>query len=204
MSNAQFPDLPGRLWDIGKSPRFNTKTLTSVNMTEYRAAFSASPIYHFGFSYDVLRDGAQPDGVTYDELRELMGFYMQRLGRWDSFLYDDPGDNATTNSVFGMGDGNTPTFKLARTLGGFSERVANINDILNVSVANTPTTAYDVDTLGVVTFETPPAANAVLTWSGTYYYRCRFSNDNLDFTQFMPKMWALQMLEFDGCLGTKI
>lgn len=204
MSDAVFPDFPGRMWDIKKRPTFNTKVMTAVDLSELRASFSATPLYHFGFGIDVLRDRITQGAVTYDELRTLFGFYCQRLGRWDSFLYNDVDDNSVVDQQFGIGDGFTTVFNLRRTMGGFSERVANVNTLTSVAVDATPTVDFTLGAQGVITFDTAPAAAAVLTWTGTYYFRCRFTNDVQEFNQFMRALWNLQQLEFDGSLGTKI
>lgn len=204
MGNSTFPILPGKTWNITKSPYFNTEVQTAVDLTERRISFSATPVYHFAFPIDIMRDRTMQGGVTYDELRTMLGFYLQRRGRWDSFLYTDPDDCQATAEVFSTGDGSTDTFFLTRTLGGFTERVSNPNVVSVVTVANTPTSNYVVNANGSLTFDTPPADDAPLAWTGTYYFRSRFSNDNLDLNQFMSRLWNLRMLEFDGSLGSKI
>ena len=204
MGNSVLPDLPGRSWPIGKRPKFNTSVQTAVDLSELRTSFSATPVYEFGFSYDLLRDQLVQGDVTYDELRQLMGFYMARLGKWDSFLYTDPTDCSAAAQLFGTGDGSTTAFNLARTVGAFTERVANVNTISEITVANTPTSNYTVNSTGTVTFTSAPASNAALRWTGTYYFRCRMAADELEFTNFMSKLWDVRQLDFYGCLGTKI
>lgn len=47
-----------------------------------------------------------------------------------------------------------------------------------------------------IVFDVAPADNAILSWSGQYYYVCRFKEDIADFEKFMDKLWSLQQLEF--------
>lgn len=49
---------------------------------------------------------------------------------------------------------------------------------------------------GVITFSYPPPAGAALTWTGNFYWRCRFMQDAADFNQFMRQLWELKTLEF--------
>jgi uncharacterized protein (TIGR02217 family) len=199
MSNEIFPTLPGLTWSVTKEPEFNTKVQTSVNMTELRASFSATPVYTYSLTYDVLRDD-----TLNDELRELGGFFMARYGRFDSWLFTDPTDNAVTDQVFGTGNGSVTTFQLERSFGDFSEKVSNVNAISEITVANVPTANYTVSSTGLVTFAAAPGANEVVRWTGTYYFRCRFREDGQEFENFMYQLWNTQSLQFRANLGTKL
>lgn len=42
---------------------------------------------------------------------------------------------------------------------------------------------------GVFTLATAPATGAVVRWSGSFYWRCRFAADQLDFEKFLDKIW---------------
>jgi hypothetical protein len=203
MGDSVYPVFQGRMWDTTMAPNFNTKTQVSVSLSELRASFAATPIYHFKLGYDVLRDGVQ-HLITYTEMRDLMGFYLARQGRFDSFLYEHPDDHEVVAQVFAIADGVTSNYNLARTLGEFTERVANVNAVAEITVNDVPTSNYTLTSQGVVQFTSPPALDASLGWSGTYYYRCRFTNDYQELNQFMHQLWNAKSVEFDGCLGTKL
>lgn len=49
---------------------------------------------------------------------------------------------------------------------------------------------------GQVTFAEPPAAAAALSWSGQYYWRCRFVKSSMEFEQFMKQLWSAKTVEF--------
>jgi uncharacterized protein (TIGR02217 family) len=80
-----------------------------------------------------------------------------------------------------VGDGSSAQFQLARSISGLAwDIIQNVNGAIIVQVNGVSTSAYTVSSTGVVTFTTPPASNATLTWSGNYYYACRFSADTVD------------------------
>lgn len=51
---------------------------------------------------------------------------------------------------------------------------------------------------GQVSFATPPAAGAVLAWTGSFFYRVRFVDDHADFNQFMFELYELKQISFVG------
>jgi len=122
MSNAIFPTLPGLAFDVGKSPMFSTDIKTSVSGRELRRSNWVHPIYQISLTFEFLRDDS-----VFDELKTLLGFYMQRQGSFDSFLFHDPDDYWVFNQQFGTGDGVTTQFQMVREYGGFSELVSNVN-----------------------------------------------------------------------------
>ena len=199
MSDEYLPSLPGLSWSVFKKPKFNTAVQTSASQSELRASFSATPIYEYSLTYDVIRDTA-----AHDELRTMAGFFMARRGRFDSFLFNDSSDNAATDQLFGVGDGLEVEFQLVRSYGGFTEKVANGLTITQVTVDNSPTTAYTVSPTGLVTMNSAAGAGQLLRWSGTYAYRCRFKADLAEFENFMRNLWSNKAVEFLANLGTKL
>jgi hypothetical protein len=53
---------------------------------------------------------------------------------------------------------------------------------------------YSLSTTNLVTFTSAPASTVPLLWSGSFYYRCRFDADSLDFGEFMYRLWDLKKL----------
>lgn len=193
MSNAIFPVLAGLDWNVLKTPVWKTRIQEAVSGKELRAAFMSYPLWKFSLSYTVLRANA-----ANAELQSLMGFFNARQGMFDSFLYSDPTDNSVTGQSFGTGDGSTTAFQLVRSLGGFSEPIQNVNGTPTIYVNGTATAAFTLGSTGVVTFTTAPAAAAVLTWTGNFYFRCRFLQDSSDFDNFMKDLWTLKKLAFQS------
>lgn len=201
MSDVVFPVLPGLAWPKPKAPIWHTKVQQAVSGRELRAAFRQYPVYKFTLTHDFLRADS-----TNAELQTLLGFFNARKGSWDSFLYVDPLDNAVTAQGFGTGDGATTQFQLVRTFGGDIEPVMNLNGnpaIYKAGVLQTLGSGYTLSN-GLVTFATAPANGAALTWTGSYYYRCRFERDSEDFEGFLQDLWSLKKIAFFGSLGRKL
>lgn len=191
MSNAIFPSLPGIEIHAIKTPEWSTSIQRTVSGKELRAANWSYPKWHFTVGFEVLRAGAEA------ELQTLVGFYNQRQGSFDSFLFFDPEDNSVSNQLFGYGDGVTTQYQLVRTMGGFVEPVRAISGAPTIKVNDVTSGAgYSVNaSTGMLTFTAPPADGAVLTWSGGFYFRVRFARDSADFERFLYGLWQLKKLE---------
>lgn len=200
MSNALFPTLAGLTWNNTKTALFNTIVQRSVNFSELRGSFTAAPVYDFLLIFDLLRDD-----TTFNELKQLLGFFLARQGSFDSWLYADPDDSVALLQSFGTGDAATTAFQLRRSVGAFTESTRHVAAsplIYKAGVLQTVTTNYTVDGNGVVTFTSAPGGGVALTWSGTYYHRCRFK-ENITFREFMLQLWDAQQVEFLGVLGSQ-
>lgn len=192
MSDAVLPSFPGLAWNVARSPVFHTIIKPSVSGREFRAAQYVSPRWKYKLSYEVLRARS-----ALLEMQQLAAFFNACAGSYDTFLYLDPDDKTATAAVFGTGDNSTTAFQLLRPFGGFTEPVYALlgspsiykNGVLQAS-------GYTISSTGVVTFATAPATGVTLTWTGTFYWRCRFVQDQLEFNQFMKNFWDLRALEF--------
>lgn len=192
MSNAVFPILPGLSWGVRKTPVWKTVTHESVSGMELRTALMTYPRWRIVLSFEFLRAGG-----GYAELQALAGFFNQRRGSWDSFLWLDPIDNAATATNFGTGDGATKVFTLSRPFGGFLEPVQDFVSAPAVSVAGALKASpadYSIAN-GKCTFVSAPAAGAALTWSGQFYKRVRFERDETEFEEFLKDLHAAKKVE---------
>lgn len=185
MSNAVYPSLPGLMWPFRRTPVWNTTVATTPSGREWRSTATAYPRYRYALQYEFLRTEA-----AYAEFQALFGFFNARRGGFDTFLFLDPEDRSVTAQAFGVGASGVTTFQLVRALGGFVEPVYDlvaapaiyINGVLQSS-------GYTVSAAGVVAFSSAPTAGAVLTWSGSFYWRVRFDGDELSFEQFLAQFW---------------
>ncbi|EHU1490322.1 DUF2460 domain-containing protein [Acinetobacter baumannii] len=217
MSNVLFPELPGLEWDTSITPMFNTKIMTSINGRELRASFQASPKYEISLSYAFLRENKGRK-----ELQQLQGFYLERRGAFDSFLYKMPDDNQFDCSF--VGDGTTTTYQLYKMmydtplpLGNTEEQTVvavdpnmwNQTPVKSMWDANTSKRMWNSATAqitadGKYILSQPIEAGVELNIKGTYYYRCRFKDDTQQYVNFMHKLWKAGKVELIGSLGTKI
>ena len=191
---AVFPVLPGLEWDVKKKPIFSTIIQKTASGKEIRSALQSYPRWEFNLSFSILRTS-----TGFSEMQTLAGFFEQQLGQMTAFNYSDPSDNSVTAQAFGTGNGSTTAFQLVRTLGGFVEPIQNLNGNPSIyinGVLQTLTTNYSIGPTGLVTFVTAPAASTSLTWTGNFYYLCRFMEDVLEFNQFFFQLWDLKKLSF--------
>ncbi|MDA8095591.1 MAG: DUF2460 domain-containing protein [Betaproteobacteria bacterium] len=194
MSDVVFPVLPGLSWSVSKAPVWKTLTQQTVSGLELRAAMMSYPLWRFMLTYDVLRG----DNIN-QELQTLMGFFLARQGSYDTFLYSDPTDNTVTTQTFGTGDGTTTAFQLLRGVGGYLEPIQNVNGNPSVYVDGVlQAGSYTIGSTGIVSFTGAPPAGALLTWTGSFYFRARFMQDTAEFEEFMQDLWRLKKLQFQS------
>lgn len=187
MTDAVFPVLPGLKWSGSKSPIWSTAVQQSTSGCEVRAALYANPLWKFSLSYEFLRDDAS------QELQQIIGLFNRCKGQFRPFLYRDPTDCTVTDQRFGTGNGVQRTFQLVRSIGGFAEPVAAVAGTPLILAGGSAVTGFSIDG-GTVTFASPPSG--ALSWSGEFYYRCRFLEDTLTFENFLYRLWELKSLEF--------
>lgn len=217
MSNVLFPELPGLEWESSKTPMFNTKIMTSINGRELRASFQSTPKYEISLSYAFLRENKGRR-----ELQQLEGFYLERRGAFDSFLYKMPDDNQFVCKF--IGDGTTTSYQLYKMmydtplpLGNTEEKIVQAIDpnmwnqtpVKSMWDANTSKRMWNTATAqitadGKYILSQPVEAGIELNITGTYYYRCRFKDDTQQYVNFMHKLWKAGKVELIGSLGTKI
>lgn len=192
MSNSIFPSLPGLSWNVVRQPVWNTVVQTAASGREYRAAMWTYPKWSYKLSYEVLRGRS-----ALPEMQTLAAFFNGHRGSWDSWLFRDPDDYLVANQNFGTGNGSNKAFQLVRAFGGYIEPVfePGAYTVYLNGAAQTLNTHY-TQSNGLITFVTAPASGAMLSWSGTFYWRCRFVQDQLEFNQFMRQLWELSRVEF--------
>lgn len=199
MSNDTFPVLRGLTFNNTRTPVWSTITHKSSSGKQQRAALWSYPIWRYKLSYEILRAD-----TAHQELQTLAGFFLEHRGAWDSWLYSDPSDNTVVGQSIGIGNGSTTQFQLVRTYGAngntFAEPMTAINGapVIKVDgVTKTVTTDYTISATGLVTFTSAPASSAAITADFSYYFRCHFTTDELEFNQFMYDLWEAQTVEFE-------
>jgi uncharacterized protein (TIGR02217 family) len=199
MSDQLFPywDLKGLTFSSFKTPSVARRIQRSVSGRELVVSDYANPIWNFRLTFSFLRD--YPVGLIQSELRELMNFYNDMVLFDDTFLFLDRDDYAVTDEPIGTGDGVTQSFQLVRRLaaGGFVESIIAPASIVNVKLDGiaTPDYTYSGST-GIITFTGAPIVGQAITASFTYYFRCRFTDDALEFARMYYKIWSVKELRF--------
>ena len=188
-----FPSLsilPGRSFPIPRTQRWNTPSADALSGKRIRYPNWTYPQYAYEVPFNVLRSN-----LGFTEWQQLEGFFASVLGNGLLWAYDDPNDDTVANQLFGTGDGTTTAFQLVRSLGGQTMPVYIINGTPSFTVGGV-TTAGTVSPYGVVTFASPPAAGAVLEWSGMYYMPCRFDDEMVEFVNFMSGVFSVKSMKF--------
>ncbi len=185
MSSSVFPTLSGSVLDIDREAAYATTVQREAGGRELRVNTQAAAIYKWRIGYDFLRQDAGGD-----EAQTLLAFFKAHRGAWDSFLFTDPYNASVTAQGFGTGDGTTTVFYLTDEM---TERVSAVNgtaSIYKAGVLQTITTHYTIDTsTAKVTFVTAPTAGQALTWTGAFYRRVRFADDQLPLGRRAGRVW---------------
>lgn len=194
MGNAVFPEFPGLKWGRKKTAVWSTGTQKSASGREFRTAYYTYPQWRFSLSFEVLRTKA-----SVNELEKLAGFFNARKGSFESFLYEDPADNAVTDQPVGNTVQGVARYQLVRSMGGFIEPVSAVKERPAVKVGGTALAYgrdYTVTDKGVLVFNTPQPPGRPITWTGDFYFRVRFTSDTVDFENVLGSLWAAKKIEF--------
>ena len=205
MSNLLFPTLRGISYPIVKTPHWKTLQNQTISGVKKFVQLYTYPYYDFTLNFSYLSD----ENSQADDIHTLAGFYNRVGGASVDFLYADPffEDNTVTLQAIGDTDGSTKVWQLAHTYGGFTEPVFGIIETPEVFLRNKSTgivtpltegTDYNVSSLGVLTFENAPSNGNVILWTGKWYYRCHFAEDETELEQIFYGGWALEELTLES------
>jgi uncharacterized protein (TIGR02217 family) len=212
VSSLLFPALAGLSGvEVTRNYVWKTAVQEAISGKMTAVPLRTYPLVRYQLVYELLRHNQTPS-----ELLQLQGLYNALQGRGDTFLYSDPefntitAGNASQYGFFGTGDGSTLVFQLTAMFQnsggpGAQELIQNGNPAnfstavlydngTTISAAN-----YSIGATGIVTFGAghAPAAGHTLTWSGSWYYRCRFDEDEVVWQKFMTVgLWMVKKLSF--------
>lgn len=194
-----LPLMPGQDFMVSKAPTFNTGVRQSASGREIRAAYWSASLWNFKIRFNFLREYIE-DSEGSGEFATLLGFFSSRLGKFGFFYYLDPTDYQAVNETVAQADGVSTNFQLTRTVGGgtpygFIEPVYGLWNAPVVEV-NGVVTACTANPWGQIVFAAAPAAGALITWSGSFLFVCRFDTDTLDAAQVFSQLWSVDGLPF--------
>ena len=138
-----------------------------------------------------------------DEVNNIYNFYQRHAGTYDGFYFENPNESSSTSSVtddvFATGDGSTANFyignKFSLPTGDCVIRAGS--QTIQRSIGGTgdystliETTDYTIDdSIGQVTPVITLPNNDVLRATYRFYYKVRFSEDNLKRSAFAYLLW---------------
>jgi uncharacterized protein (TIGR02217 family) len=195
-----FPTLTGMSFTVNKGPSFNTLTKQAASGRQVRVSLQSSPVWKFKLAFEFLRDRA----AATSDVQNLWAFFNAVNGQFNQFYFLDPYENAVLDQGLGVGNGSTTSFQLTRTVGAgtgypWIEPVYGVSGAPTVYV-NGAVTAATLNAYGVISFATPPANGAAISWSGTFMFLCHFTQDDLQLSQMVKGLWSLDGLEFESLI----
>ena len=176
-----------------------------------------------GLQQDLRGNALAVASVTQQAVEQLQGFYLNQLGPLSTFFFRDQFFNSVTNGFIATGDGSTTAFQAQRyMLAGSAEtgsgptyaepvfcfdtrgsytygpytRSAGLSP--QAYVNGSPTSATFNTETGVISFGSAPGATLPITATFSYGFRCRFSEDSIDFENLFGsygKMDSLKIIE---------
>jgi uncharacterized protein (TIGR02217 family) len=211
MSSFLFPyTLPGIRFDYTRAYAWRTGVQKALSGKQSTIAYQLYPTVRYEYAFEYLKDSNTPADIS-----ALVGLFNAVQGRFDTFLHTDPDFNtisaagAAQYGQFGTGNGTTLIFQLVALYQnsggpGQAEIIQNLNGTPVLYDNGTPISSanYSIGATGIVTFGAghAPAAGHTLTWSGSWYYRCRFDVDTFDFKKFMKSLWSVSKISFESTI----
>jgi hypothetical protein len=203
-----FPILKGQGINVTKAPMLSTRVAKHSSGRQVRASLYAQTLFQFEVTFNVLASDASfaYTAVGANTQQILMDFFNAAQGRFAPFLYTDPTDNyATGVPLTPVGNASNLTFNFQRALYNWFEPVGYVSaidavywngvaQVGNWALAN-PTAAVPYPNL---TFTSAPGAGVVVSADFNWQFVCCFSQDSLEFEQFMGKLWMLKSMKFES------
>lgn len=213
MSESVFPaQIRGLTFTSLKRPGFDTIVQKSPDRVRVSIPRIMNPVWKWNLVYNYLYDN--PENIATDlittDLKTLMGFFLQRRGKNDDFLFTDPDDNhVEVGSLPLVTDGTKFYSPVQRVLGGFAEDVTDLNpdnteDSITVfaNAVEQPTgwTLKGQNGRGLaipgysfkglyIEWDAEPTGPITATFD--FYFRVRFDMDAAGFEKFINELWTL-------------
>lgn len=170
--NAYLGVCPGFGWQGG--PVFDTRIVTLQNGRERRNANWAQPRHRYTAPFL---------NISRDAYRELKRMFLLCRGQLHAFRFRDELDYKAEDEEFGIGDGTSVEFQLAKL--SEDDGIAYLRNVYALTgtpaamVNGSPVSAtFDMDR-GLVVFDAAPSNGSVLSWTGEFDIWVRFDQDEL-------------------------
>jgi hypothetical protein len=204
-----FPTLPEG-YPVKISIVMDTTVGTTKSLREMRVAQQTYPVWDIEIPFEELLGQTQnqtPYGpfVGDQEYMELVQTWLMMYGQTNVFGFNCPWDNSRSGQLIGVGDGVTKVFDVYRTWGtGATATIAPVGLIntvtsVTVGIVELPPSDYVVGR-DTITFVTAPANGTDIVITFSYYYLCRFVEDEQDFEEFGKNRWTVPSLKFRAVL----
>ena len=200
-----FPTLPAG-FPVKVSPVMDTVIGTTKSLREMRVPLQQYPLWDIELTFMELRDQTQnqvPYGpfLLFEQFEALVETWLGMYGQSGIFAFDAPWDDSRANQVIGIIAAGQTVFPVFRTWGSggiaTSTPVGMINTVTSVEINSTVVdpSLYSVGRYNIY-FKNPPLAGGTMTITFTFYYLCRFVEDEQDFEEFAKNRWTVPSLKF--------
>ena len=207
MSQLIFPSFQSPnwsfTWPIKQTPVFNTIIQTpATKRGELRISTTQFPLWQFVLDISYLKGDAQGSATAW---QNLVNFYIAVQGQASDWLFLHPYDNQVTAQAIGTGDGTTVAFTIFRSLiaSGAQDLIQNFVSAPQIFINGVVQSgsSYTIDQYGTLTFNSAPGAGTTISWTGQFYYRCRFLADQWDnLSEDLFQIWSNSELKFISVL----
>jgi hypothetical protein len=216
VSSLVFPELVGLGWDVLRTPQWSTNVQSALSGKTSTVGKRLYPLIRWEVAFNLLREvGAAGYSSSTSELLQIVGLFNAVQGRFDTFLRSDPDFNSVTGQLFGTVATGINNYQLVATYQnpsgpGYDELIQNLNAVPVLAAGSSFGSSSVISSgnytiggaasgfvPGLVNFTTLPTVGLNLYWTGTFYYRCRFDEDELKgLRKFMNKLWLIDKLAF--------
>ena len=210
-----FPTLAPLAWSVHKKPIMASRVSKGATGRESQLAGAVYPRWAFTLTYggsSWLRDQTQNIFIDqtlagFTEFEQLSGLFLACKGSYGEFYYDDPDDDSRTNEGVAVGNGTSTAFPLYYVWGNgpFSPPmtipVGGINtlDAVYFNGTQQSPSIYSLDsTRTQIVFTSAPAAGTIISASYHFYFRCRFLDDTMKFSQWARNKWECKEVRFES------
>jgi uncharacterized protein (TIGR02217 family) len=177
--DVRFPVALGR--EASVEPAFSTAVVTSASGAEQRNSDWADAR---------LRFDAGPGVRGEDDVHALIAFFRARRGAAVAFRFEDPFDHSSNgmtaapepdDQLLGIGDGVNTEFELVKHYGGQERRITRpVAGTVRVAVGGVErSSGWTLAPLGLVRFDSAPAAGAEVRAGFRFDVPVRFAEDRL-------------------------
>lgn len=176
---------------------YNTIINKSKNGGELRISNYDYPL----LSYNVINDLK-----TKKELEEIINFFKLVKGRAYGFKFKDWLDYKAINQNIAIANGEQTEFQLIKTYNINNKiQIRKITKPENVSVfVNQQNITQNINinySSGIITFNTPPEKDTIITATFDFYVPVRFDNDKIEIIMKNDKVGEIKDLKIVELLG---
>lgn len=170
---------------------YNTIINKSKNGSELRISNYDYPL----LSYNVINDIK-----TKKELEEIINFFKLVKGRACGFKFKDWLDYKAVNQNIAVADGEQKSFQLIKTYNINNQlQIRKITKPKQVNVfINNQSVVENINinyNNGIITFDTPPEKDSIITASFEFYVPVRFDNDKIEIIMKNEKVGEIKDLK---------